>query len=134
MLFGLLTAGCCEAEDALLHQLSLAGTGAATCAPAAGGIDGNHAGADHAAAPVAELFNIPATQLAGIDAIAEGHGMEALAGAAHINAHHRDRGSGGQGMFLHGSAAAKGVRIHQRALDGARSCPNSKLWRRPLQP
>lgn len=67
-----------------------------------------------------ELLHIAGGQLAGIDAIAEGHSMEALAGAAHINAHHRDRGSGGQGMFLHGTAAAKGVRIHQRALDGAR--------------
>lgn len=33
-----------------------------------------------------------AGQLAGVGAIAEGHGVEALAGAAHINAHHSDRG------------------------------------------
>jgi ammonia channel protein AmtB len=106
MLFGLLAAGCCEAEDALPHQLSFAGTPAAVAAPAAGGINGDHAGTHRHEAPIGEFLNVMADQLAGVDAIAEGHGVEALAGAAHINAHHRDRGSGGQGMFLHGTAAA----------------------------
>ena len=83
---------------------------------------------------MAEILHIACGQLAGIGAAGEGHGVEALAGAAHIDAHHRDRGRGGQRLSLHGTAAAKGVRIHQRALDGARSCPNSELWRRPLKP
>ena len=48
-----------------------------------------------------ELLHIAGGQLAGIDAIAEGHSMEALAGAAHINAHHSDQG-GSSGTGVHG--------------------------------
>jgi len=48
-----------------------------------------------------------------------GEGFEVAAGVLiGLDAHHRDRGSGGQGMGLHGTAAAKGVRIQQRALGG----------------
>jgi hypothetical protein len=101
VLFGLLAAGGCEADDALPHQLPFAGAGAAIAAPAAGGIDGDHTSAHHRAAPVGELLHIAGGQLAGVGAIAEGDGVEALASAAHIDAHHSARG-GSSGTGVHG--------------------------------
>jgi len=91
---GGLAGGRGEADDPLLPQLPLTGAGAAIGAPAAGGIDGDHPGLHHGAAPVGKLPRIGGGQLGDMGATREGHGVEALAGAAHIDAHGGDQGHG----------------------------------------
>ena len=113
---GGLAGGRGEADDPLPPQLPLAGTGVAIDAPAAGGIDGDHAGLHHGAAPVGELLRIGSGQPGGVGAASEGHGVEALAGPAHIDAHGgeaggigggRGGGSSGLGHKRSGSATAR---------------------------
>ena len=57
------------------------------------------------------ILHIACGQLAGIGAIAEGHGMKALASAAHIDAHHSARGgSPGTGVHVQGLWIPIGIR------------------------
>lgn len=85
---GRLAAGRGEAADAGGIELALAAAGAAIGAPALRGIDGDQPGADHRPAPMGQLLHLGGGQLAGRGASPERHGVEALTGAAHVDADH----------------------------------------------
>ena len=85
---GRLASGRGEAADAGSVELALAGPGPAIAAPAAGRIDGDPIGGDHRAAPVGQLLNLSRTQPGSVGTTGERHGVEALAGAAHVDADH----------------------------------------------
>ena len=108
---GRLAAGRGETADAGGIELALAGAGAAIGAPAAGGINGDQPGADHGAAPVGQLLRIGGNQLAGGGASPERHGVETLAGAAHVDADH--------GLSSHSSTPSTPASMMYRLLDNS---------------